>query len=185
MVTGSAAGVTPVAIEVVGHVGGPANDAGDGFSYAGASIANTTGTCELLRTRYHNAALPYVPNAASLFVEIDAAPGTPIAPGTYPITVPFNHPAPGAPNVFAGYFALDASCRSTATEFATQGTITLTLVTAHTVEGSFNLTAFSSPTNDQVTGTFTAPVCQYDAISSGVDGGFSLDAGDGDSHCPP
>jgi hypothetical protein len=87
--------------------------------------------------------------------------------------------------VSAGFLALDTTCHSTAKLLATAGTITLTLVTEHTIAGSFDLTAFSPTSNDRATGTFTAPICDFKLLG-GVDGGFSLDAGgDGGSNGPP
>jgi hypothetical protein len=148
-VNGKAGGTAFDVVEAVGLVG-TQTDNGTTASYAGVAITNIAGTCALLQ-RHGNPK-----SAQALTMEVIVTSSS-VVSGTYAVG------GQTAPFASAAFAAQDATCTTTTDEQATSGSIVLTTVSAATVDGTFDLTFAGG---DHLTGSFTAPVCNYDITST-------------------
>jgi hypothetical protein len=118
----------------------------------GAIITNIANACGVLQDHGNP------PGATALVVAVSASGGS-VATGTYGIV------SQGF-GATASYATQDMNCNPSLNETATGGSVTLTSVSGSSVSGTFDLT-FSG---DHLTGSFSAPICNY---STSADAGAS------------
>lgn len=75
--------------------------------------------------------------------------GSTLPPGQYTIS-------PSNPYVGASYGTANASCFETTAQYATSGTITISVAGGGIIQGDFDVTF---PTGETLTGTFSVPIC--------------------------
>jgi len=148
-VTGTFGGTPFGVVDQIGYSGTQVIN-GTNVAYVGVVITNVAGTCALL----HRQGNP--PSAQSLSIAAGAA-GTTIGSGTYVIA------AQGTQTATAIYAQTDATCMGKVDSQASSGTVTITAITSGSVVGSFDL---DFPTGDHLSGTFSAPTCDYDPFAT-------------------
>jgi hypothetical protein len=114
---------------------------------AGVAITNIPDTCGVLQREFL-AGGPEPANTEALSLSVTFA-GTAVPAGTYAIG------DQQAAQVSAIHSTTDSNCMSRASTVASSGSITYAVVSATTIQGSFDL-VFGS---EHVTGRFAAPVC--------------------------
>jgi hypothetical protein len=142
-------------------------------SYLGVSIVDYAGECALSQANLEKG------NATTLdvdfYVENANDPGNapPVAPGTYAYNVSnandFSAPDANGDELLLQVFydVIDDTCHlPNAGLFATQGTITITAVTASAIIGGFDL---DFPNGDHLTGTFNSPRCNVSGLADAGD----------------
>jgi hypothetical protein len=143
---------------------------GPGGAGVSVAIANRADPCSL--TKMGNARNVDFANVAGVSMTVSdfSASAKAIGPGTYQVNGTLDTLIPGQGKTVAAQFSVaDAHCQETMAD-ATGGTITLSVVKASEVVGSFDL---EFPGGDRLSGTFTAPSCDL----SSVFGSTSVDAG--------
>jgi hypothetical protein len=156
-IEGSIDGETVAATDAVGLYS-VASEYGDTRVATGVLVSNLSGVCAVLQHHLDPA------GASSLVVSV-VATGNTIATGTYPVS------ATADPSASVFYGVQDADCGQSTSVQASGGTVTLATIDSTTIAGSFDV-RFAS--GDHLTGTFSAPVCD-----------FTLDTDGGSSTCSP
>jgi hypothetical protein len=153
--TGTIGGVSVGSTEAIGAYG---KDSVTGVPYAGVWIWSRTGTCALVQS---GMAMP--PSTSVLTIELARTDGpVPIGPGAYIYGADNGAPANGVA-LFVHFVATDSTCGQVL-EDGVGGVVTLDAVCGTTVAGSFDLhlSMGGDAGVDHVTGTFNAPVCNFD-----------------------
>jgi hypothetical protein len=117
------------------------------------------------------------PSSQSLLLLV--ASNGPLAAGTYDVPAQVDGgTAPIMPEAAVVFDALDSTCENTSNANASSGSVTLTVVSAAQVEGTFDLmipraNGMSQPIGgiDHVTGSFVAPYCANLTSLTTPDGG--------------
>jgi hypothetical protein len=154
-VTGSVGGVSVGSIEAIGAYG---KDSMTGVPYAGVWIWSRTGTCALVQS-----GMPMPPSTTVLNIELARTNSSaPLTPGRYPFGAVNGAPANGIA-LFVHFVSTDSTCGQVM-EDGVGGVVTLDAVCGTTIAGSFDLhlSMGSDAGVDHVTGTFNAPVCNFD-----------------------
>jgi len=145
-VTGTIQGATVPAGDAVGL---DSVASGSSEAAVGAIITNVASACSVLQDHGNP------PGATALVVAVSAMGGS-VATGTYSIV------SQGF-GATASYTTEDTTCNTSFSENASSGSVTLTTVSGSTVAGTFDVT-FGS---DHLTGSFSAPICNYSAGDGG------------------
>jgi hypothetical protein len=150
-VSGSIKGITIPTNNAVG-VNGTTTVNGPTQPVAGAHLANVGNICTTLQ-------MNQVPASSDVLdVSVVGATGAAaVAPGTYKLN------APGGIGGAVLFTVQDQNCVPTLQTVATVGSVTLTTVSSSTIAGTFDATF---PTGDHVTGSFSAPVCAFNAADA-------------------
>jgi hypothetical protein len=120
----------------------------------GALVTNVTDACTVLQ--HHGN-----PAGASSLIAAVVATGNTLPTGTYTISATAN------PSASVFYGVENDACTETTSEQASSGTVTLSAISQTLIAGSFDATFANG---DHVTGTFSAPVCDFSVAADGGTG---------------